>query len=87
MGVTAVVLYDLSDVARERQRHRLSTLPEVPSGATVVVVVGALAPDPEAARLLAEHEARLTIEVQAVTPYTARRWVDAVRTVGAGALL
>jgi hypothetical protein len=80
------VVYDLTDLPRDRMRNRLSSLPEVPNGARVVVMVGALAPEPTAVRVLAEHESRLLLDVQGM-PSSVRRWLDAVRSCSDGEVL
>jgi hypothetical protein len=77
--VTATVVVDLASADRDRMRNRLSTLPDCPDGARVVVQVGAIAPEPEATRLLAEHERRLVIDIHG-TPFAVRRWVESVRS-------
>jgi hypothetical protein len=84
--LSGTVTFDLRDAARERMRNRLFSLPEVPNGARVVVQVGALAPEPEAIRLLAEHESRLLLDIQGM-PSAVRRWLDAVRTCRDGEVL
>jgi hypothetical protein len=70
--------YDLTDSTVERMRHRVASLPDVPTGARVVVHVGALAPEPTVTRILALHERRLHVDVQG-TPFAVRRWLDAIR--------
>jgi hypothetical protein len=70
--------FDLTDSAPDRWRNRLASLPVVPDGARAVVVVGALAVEPEVARLLAEHAHRLVVDVWG-QPVNVRRWLDAVR--------
>lgn len=77
--LTGVVVVDLTAAAApERMRHRLACLPDVPAGVRVLVNVGALAPEPTAARVLREHAPRLGIEIQG-TPFAVRRWLAAVR--------
>jgi hypothetical protein len=60
-------------------RHRVASLLDVPTGARVIVHVGALAPEPTVTSLLALHERRLHVDIQG-TPFAVRRWLDAVRT-------
>jgi hypothetical protein len=84
--ITGTVVYDLTAAPRERMRNRLFSLPEVPNGARVVVSDGALAPEPEAVRILAGHESRLLLDVQGM-PSAVRRWLDAVRSCSDGEVL
>lgn len=84
--VTGSVVLDLTTAKRDAMRHRLSTLPEVPDGARLVVQVGASAPEPEAVRLLAEHEKRLLIDLHG-SAFAVRRWVAAVRAGSADRVL
>lgn len=67
-------------------RHRVASLPDVPTGARVVVHVGALAPEPTVIRVLALHENRLHIDIQG-TPFAVRGWLDALRSWASGVLL
>lgn len=84
--LTATVVVDLTAATKpENMRHRVACLPDVPSGARVVVRVGALAPEPDVVRVLAAHERRLHLDLQG-TPAAVRRWLDAVRT-GLGEVL
>jgi hypothetical protein len=76
--VTGSVVLDLATAKRDKMRHRLSSLVEIPDGARVVVSVGATAPEPEAVRLLAEHSDRLVVDVQG-TAYAVRRWIAVLR--------
>jgi hypothetical protein len=77
--LTGSPTYDLTDAEPHRMRNRLASLPDVPSGARVVVRVGALAPEPTAVRVLALHERRLHVDLQG-TPFAVRRWLEAIRT-------
>jgi hypothetical protein len=78
--LTATVFVDLTDDAEpDSMRHRVACLPDVPSGARVVVRVGALTIEPEVVRVLALHQRRLLLDVQG-TPFAVRRWLEAVRT-------
>lgn len=77
--LTGTVTYDLTDVPAERMRNRLASLPEVPTGARVVIRVGALAPEPEAVRFVTLHEPRLHMDVHG-TPRGVRLWLEALRT-------
>lgn len=79
MTVTGTVLVDLRGVPRDRLRHRVDALRQASNGARVALIVGALAVEPEAVRVLREHADRLDIEV-AGEAYAVRQWVDAVRT-------
>lgn len=79
MSICGTVLVDLRDVPRDRQRHRADALRLAPDGARVVVVVGALAVEPGAVRVLVEHGARLDVlEVQG-EPGAVLEWVNALR--------
>lgn len=75
--ITSSVVYDLTDADRENLARRLSSLSEVPVGVNVVVIVGALAPEPVAVRTLARFEKRLHINVQG-TAFAAKRWHRAI---------
>jgi len=79
--LVGTVRLDLTDVKPERMRNRLACLPEIPTGARVVIVVGPLKVEPEAARLIALHERRLMIDVEGM-PAAVRRWLTAVRDRG-----
>jgi hypothetical protein len=81
VSLGGVAYFDLTPVPPDRWRHRLSSLRLVPPGARVVVVVGALAVEPEAARLLAEHAGRVSIEVWG-EPTNVQRWHSAIRAGG-----
>lgn len=76
--LTGTVVLDLTGAKPERMRDRVAGLPTVPSGARVVVRVGALAPEPSVVRVLALHERRLHVDVQG-TPHAVSRWVQALR--------
>jgi hypothetical protein len=52
----------------------------------VIVNVGALAPEPSAARILAHYEKRLHIDVHG-TAYAVRRWYRAIMETTSEALL
>jgi hypothetical protein len=84
--LTGSPTYDLADAPADRMRNRLASLPDVPSGARVVVRVGALAPEPTAVRVLALHERRLQVDIEG-TPFAVRRWLDAIRSEHSGVLL
>lgn len=77
--LTGTVVYDLTDAKPERMRNRVASLPDVPTGARVVIKVGALAPEPEAVRAIALHERRVCLDVQG-TPRGVRLWLEAIRT-------
>lgn len=77
--LTATVVFDLTDAKPERMRNRVAGLPDVPSGARVILRVGALAPEPEVVRVVALHERRLQVDVQG-TPHAVRGWLQALRT-------
>lgn len=77
--VTGTVLVDLRGVPRDRLRHRANALDRAPNGARAVVIVGALAVEPEAVRVLREHTDRLDrLDVQG-EPDAVRQWVNALR--------
>ncbi len=76
--LTGTVVFDLTDAKSDRMRHRVAGLPEVPTGARVVLRVGALAPEPEVIRVVASHEQRLHVDVQG-TPHAVSRWLRALR--------
>ena len=82
MTLVGTVTIDLTDSTPERFRNRLACLPEIPSGARLVIRVGPLKVEPEAARLIALHERRLLVDIEGSTPFAVRRWVDAVRDRG-----
>jgi hypothetical protein len=84
--ITGTVVFDLRDAELDRMRHRVAALPEVPTGARAVVVVGALAPEPTVVRALAIHERRLQIDLHG-TPFAVRRWLEALRTSSPEVLL
>ena len=76
--LTATAVCDLTEATKpENMRHRVACLPDVPSGARVVIRVGALAPEPAVVRVLAIHERRLHLDIQG-TPSAVRRWLDAI---------
>lgn len=77
--LTATVVFDLNGAKSGQMRNRVAALPDVPSGARVILRVGALAPEPDVVRVVALHERRLQIDVQG-TPHAVRRWLDALRT-------
>ncbi len=79
MSVTGTVRVDLTDVPRERQRHRAAALGGAPTGARVVLLVGALAVEPDAVRVVRDHADRLHVDVQG-TVAAVQRWVGAIRT-------
>ena len=54
--LTGSVVFDLTDAKPDRMRHRVAALPDVPTGARVVLRVGALAPEPDVIRVVALHE-------------------------------
>jgi hypothetical protein len=78
MSVTGTVRIDLTHVPRDRQRHRAAALVQAPDGAAVELIVGALAVEPEALRVLREHRDRLRLDVHG-EPHAVRRWLDALR--------
>ena len=84
--LTGSAAYTLADAKPEQMRARLSSVPDVPSGARIIVNVGALAPEPDAIRVLALHERRLQVDVHG-TPRAVRLWVDAIRSNLGEALL
>lgn len=78
--LTATVVIDLTAARKsDNMRHRVACLPDVPSGARVVIRVGALAVDPATVRVLALHERRLHLDIQG-TPRAVRLWLEAVRS-------
>lgn len=76
--ITGCVLCDLRDLKPAAARRRMAVLPTIPTGAKVVLVVGALAPMPEITPLLHEHIDRLCIDVLG-EPWIVPRWLDALR--------
>jgi hypothetical protein len=73
------VLLDLRAVDPERARLRVCTaLERLPDGARVDVVVGPLAANPDAARVLADHIDRLDISILG-EPYSVPNWLDVIR--------
>jgi hypothetical protein len=79
--IYGTVLIDVRDIPPDRAYRRTTGLSEAPDGVRVVVIVGALAVDPHTVRLIAEHAARLEIEVQGEA-LAVRRWVEALREPG-----
>lgn len=72
-------LLDLRDANPERARRRVhSALNALPDGARVDVVVGPLAANPDAARVLADHVDRLDISIVG-DPYSVPSWLDLIR--------
>lgn len=85
--LTGVVLVDLTSLKPGRWKGRLfAALAPAPEGARVVVIVGQLAPEPEAVRYLRRQAERLHVEVQG-DPNNVRRWLDAIRDGMPGDLL
>lgn len=78
--ITGTVRVDLTTVPRERQRHRASALGQAPNGARCVLIVGALAVEPEAVRVLREHVGRLELVDVQGEAHAVVAWIDAVRT-------
>lgn len=78
MPVTGSIRIDLTDVEPMKMRHRAAILPQAPDGARVVLVVSALAVEPEAVRAFRPHVPRLHFDVHG-EPYAVRRWVLALR--------
>lgn len=78
MSLTGSVLVDLTNVSRDRMRHRVSALGDAPAGARAVVVVGALTVEPDAVRVLREHVDRLHVDVRGES-HAVDQWLDALR--------
>lgn len=76
--LTGSVVFDLTNAKSDRLRNRVAGLPDVPTGARVVLRVGALAPEPDVVRVVALHEQRLHVDVQG-TPHAVARWLKALR--------
>ncbi len=78
--LTGSVLIDLRDVEPDFAYRRLATLYNAPDGARVVLVVGALAPNPRVVDLLVrEHVDRLHVEVQGEA-WQVPKWLAALST-------
>ncbi len=77
--ITGTVRLDLTPVPVDRQRHRVAAAAMAPTGARVVLVVGALAVNWPALVLLREHLDRLDIDVQG-EPHAVQEWVTGLRT-------
>ncbi len=78
--ITGSVLIDLRDAEPESAHRRLAGLYNAPDGVRVVVLVGALAPDPRVVDLLhRDHLHRLNLEVWG-EPWQVPRWLTALRT-------
>src|SRR3954454_16620790 len=80
MNLRGCVRLDLTEVASEKQRHRVASLSSAPSGADVVVYVGPLAVEPSTVRFLAEirltaqrHDRGRGVRREAVVGRAARR--------------
>lgn len=81
MSVSGRILVALDGVPRDHLRHRADDLRQAPDGARVVLIVGALAVEPEAVRVLLEHVDRLHIDVWGER-YAMDQWVDALAPFG-----
>lgn len=69
---------DLTDAAPGRMRNKLASIESIPSGAEILVDVGALAVEPDVVRVLRLHERRLRIVVEGA-PFNVPRWLEALR--------
>ena len=77
MSVRGTVLIDLRDAKRNNMYRRVASLPTLPDGLHVHLVVGALAVDPRTLWLLREHADRLHVNVlgaEAAVP----QWLEAL---------
>lgn len=72
------VQIDLRKVEPDRMRLRLGCLGSLPDGVRVEVLVGALAVEANAARVLADDSERLDIDVVG-EPFAVQRWLEFVR--------
>ncbi len=81
MNVAGCVVLDLTAVAEDRQRNRVSVLATAPIGAPIEVVVGPLRVTPDAVRLIREYaeERHLSIVVKGESR-AVQAWVSALRT-------
>jgi hypothetical protein len=77
--ITGSVVIDIRDTAPEVARRCVGALHMIPTGVRVIVQVGKSAPHPAVARLLAEHEPRLLIDVHG-DERAVRAWVSSLRT-------
>ena len=75
MTLSGAVRIDLSDLDAQGARRRCGVLRMVPDHARVILIVGAVAPPFEAASLVAEHAARVDIDVQG-EPNAVRSWLN-----------
>jgi len=77
--LTGSAYVDLTAVGRDRQRQRLAAVLGIaPKGCRVVVLVGQLAPEPEAIDVLRHHEPRLLIDITG-DPRAVRLWLSGLR--------
>lgn len=76
--ITGTVVIDIRDVDQDHIRGRCASIEHAPHGARVVLMVGALKPDPAGVDVLRGRVSRHDIEVQG-SAHAVRQWVDALR--------
>jgi len=84
--ISGTVVIDLRDVDEDRIKSRCAGIDHAPAGARVVLVVGALAPDPAGIDVLRGRAHLHDIDVQG-TAQAVQRWVRALRDDGVIGLL
>lgn len=72
------VQIDLRKIDPDRMRLRLACLGSLPDGVRVEILVGALAVEPNAARVLADDSERLDIDIVG-EPFAVQHWLEFVR--------
>ncbi|MCP3422735.1 hypothetical protein [Nocardioides pinisoli] len=76
--ISGTVVIDLRDVDQERIKGRCAAIEHAPHGARVVLVVGAIRPDPAGVDVLRARARHHDIDVQG-TAHAVRHWVAALR--------
>lgn len=76
--ITGTVAIDLRTVEQEHIRSRCAAIEHAPHGARVVLLVGALKPDPAGVDVLRNRAQWHDIDVQG-TAHAVRQWVEALR--------
>lgn len=79
-AVTGVVLVDLREVKPDRAHMRVGNRHTWPDGAHVLLIVGALAVNPDVVRLLHQQLPRVSVEVHGEA-WAVGHWVAALRGV------
>lgn len=76
--ITGTVVVDLRDVDQERIKSRCAAIEHAPHGSRVVLMVGAIKPDPAGVGVLRNRARWHDIDVQG-TAHAVRQWVAALR--------